>query len=781
MPGAAVRLTLDLLGVLQGVGFRPTVARIAARDGVSGWVQNRSGTVRLVLEGAADQVEYFVANLPARLPPRARLESVVEVAREAVQPGQVATGFAIVPSAASGPTRVSIPADLAPCPDCARDVLDPGSRFFGYPFTTCTNCGPRYTVVEGMPYDRQRTTLREFPLCRQCRSEYHDPADRRFHAESIACPVCGPRLRLYDAAGLRVDRTEPLSAARTALADGCIVAVRGIGGYLLAADSFNAAALGRLRHRKARPHKPLAVMARNLDAARRFCRLPDCCAALLASPTAPIAVLDADLDACAAAGLPLALLAPGMATLGVMLPASPLHLLLAEPLPGDPTPPFELLVMTSGNRRGEPICLTDAEATERLSGIADLFLGHDREIALRNDDSLCTHLAGEARVLRRARGYAPMPVRLPRPLARPVLAMGAQLKNAIALGFDDAVMLSPHVGDLETPEALDGLLQVVQVFPDYFARAPQAVAVDLHPDLRATRVGRDCAARYQVPVVEVQHHHAHAVACMAEHGVEEALALVFDGVGLGADGSLWGGELLYVSPTGFTRQGTFAGVPLPGGDAAVQRPARQAAARLLAAGVLVGDELRQRLGLSATELAAVRFQCGADGCPPVTHAVGRAFDAFAALIGVAPAVVTYEGQAAAWLEAVARAFLAAGGAAPTLPYAVGCRGGLVTVDLGPLFAEVAALSSPHQRAGELAAGFHGAIAQATLELVSAAAGAREVRAVALSGGVMVNRILVEALVAGLRRLGFSPLLHRTVPPGDGGVALGQAVVAGGGL
>jgi hydrogenase maturation protein HypF len=464
-----------------------------------------------------------------------------------------------------------------------------------------------------------------------------------------------------------------------------------------------------------------------------------------------------------------------------MLPTSPLHLLLAEPLPGDRTPRFELLVMTSGNRRGEPICRTNAEAFARLSGIADLFLVHDREIALRNDDSLCAQIAGEARVLRRARGYAPMPLRLRRPLARTVLAMGAELKNAIALGFDDTVVLSPHVGDLETPEALDGLMQVVQAFPAYFAQRPQAVAVDLHPDMRATRAGRDCAAQYHVPVVEVQHHHAHAASCLAEHGVREALALVFDGAGFGLDGSLWGGELLRVSPTGFTRQGTFAGVPLPGGDAAVRRPARQAAARLLAAGARVGDELRGRLGLSETELEALRYQCGALGRAPLTHAVGRAFDAFAALIGVAPGIVTYEGQAAVWLEAAARAFLAGGGVAPMLPYAVRTESGLAVVELGSLFAEVSALPAPGQRAGELAAGFHQAVAQAGLELISTVATATEVSTVALSGGVMVNRILVDQLVTGLRRMGITPLLHRAVPSGDGGIALGQVVVAGGGV
>lgn len=781
MSRVTIRLTLDLRGVVQGVGFRPTLARIAVADHLAGYVQNRSGTVRLVVEGARAEIERFVARLPERLPRQARLDEVVEISRAVVPPGEELCGFEIAESAASGSMRISIPADLAMCEDCAREVLDPGSRFFGYPFTTCTSCGPRYTVVEGMPYDRERTALRAFPLCPACRAEYGDPSNRRYHAESIACPACGPRLRLLDAGGAIVDAPDPLRIAREAIRDGRIVAVRGLGGFLLAVNPFDRAALARLRDLKRRPHKPFAVMALDLRAAARYCRVPEAMARLLESPIAPIAILDADPGACASAGLPLDLLAPGTTTLGVMLPTSPLHLLLAEPLPGDPVARFELLVMTSGNRRGEPICITNAEAVERLSGIADLFLCHDREIALRNDDSLCAEISGEPRVLRRARGYAPAPIRLEAPLARTVLAMGAELKNAIALGFEDEVVLSPHVGDLETPEALDGLLEVVRVFPVYFAREPEVVAVDLHPDMRATRVGIETAARLGAPVVAVQHHHAHAAACMAEHGVPDALALVFDGTGLGTDGAIWGGELLHVTPAGFTRKGTFAGVPLPGGDAAVRRPARQAIARLLACGARLDGSLLERLGVSDLELEALRYQCGAGAAAPLTHAVGRAFDAFAALVDVAPAAVTYEGQAAVWLEAAARDFESGGGVAPDLPFDFLVDSETAIIDLAPLFAEVAELALPRARAGELAAGFHRAIAGAAVALARRGAAETGVSTVALSGGVMLNRIVVDRIVAGLRREGYMTLLHRAVPPGDGGIALGQAVVAGGGF
>lgn len=774
-----IRLTLDLRGQVQGVGFRPTLARLATAAGVTGYVQNRSGTVRLVVEGPPAVVERFVAELPGRLPRQARLDEVVEVSREAVAAGGRMAGFTIAESASAGPLRISIPADLAICEDCAREVFDPASRFFGYPFTTCTNCGPRYTVVEGMPYDRERTALKKFPLCPACRAEYEDPGDRRYHAESIACPACGPRLALHDAGGRRRPEPDPLRAARRALREGRIVAVRGLGGFLLAVDPFDAAAVARLRERKRRPHKPLAVMARDRATAERFGRVSAATARLLESPVAPIAILDARREACEAAGLPLDLLAPGTGTLGIMLPTSPLHLLLAEPLPGDPVGRFDLLVMTSGNRRGEPICLTNEEAFERLAGIADLFLCHDREIALRNDDSLCLEIAGEPRVLRRARGYAPAAIRLRQPLARTVLALGAELKNTVALGFEDEVVLSPHVGDLETPEAVDGLIQAARILPEYLGREPEAVAVDLHPDMRSTRHGREIAERRGLPLVAVQHHHAHAAACLAEHGATEALALVFDGTGLGTDGSIWGGELLRVGPAGFVRLGTFAAVPLPGGDAAVRRPARQAAARLLAAGVSPDDRLCRRLGLGEEELAVLAYQCRTGANAPRTHAVGRAFDAFAALVGVAPREVTYEGQAAVWLEAAARAFAAAGGAAPRLPYRVAERDGLVVADLGPLFLETAALADAPARAGELAAGFHAAVAGAAVELVRRAGPAAGLRFVALSGGAMLNRILVDRLVAELQREGYTTLLHRAVPPGDGGIALGQAVVAGG--
>jgi hydrogenase maturation protein HypF len=772
-----IHLTLDVEGIVQGVGFRPTIKRLADEAALTGSVQNRSGTVRLVLEGQASQVERFITDLPSRLPPRARVDAVRERSRRALSPTKTTDGFSILDSATDARTRVSIPADLAVCADCRREVFDPASRFFGYAFTTCTDCGPRYTVVDGMPYDRARTTLRAFPLCADCQAAYEDPADRRFHAESIACPRCGPRLALHDRRG-RARAGDPLRAARAALAEGKIVAVRGLGGFLLALDARDTGAIARLRDLKHRPAKPLAVMARDLETAARAVSLPDPARALLTSEVAPIVILD--LLPGAEGALPVSALGPDARTLGVMLPTTPLHALLFEPLSGDPTPAFDWLVMTSGNRGGEPICISNDEAFERLAGIADAFLVHDRDINLRNDDSLVALQgdgeAARSQVWRRARGYAPEALRLPRPVARPVLAMGAELKNAIALAFEDEVVLSPHVGDLETPEALDGLERVTRRFPAYFERRPARVAVDLHPDMHATRLGRAVAAELDVPVHAVQHHHAHAAAVMAEHGIERALALVFDGTGLGPDGTIWGGELLLVTRAGFERLGCFAPAPLPGGDAAVQRPVRQLVARWLAAGAPITPALEARYGVSTEEAEIWAMQVRRGLNCPMTSAAGRLFDAFSVASGAFEGAVSYEGQAAIRLEALARG-AAASPDHPALPWRAREEAPGLVVDFAPTFAwlaERAGLETPL-----LARAFHVAVAEAALQMAEYGRQRSGLSEVVLSGGVWMNRLLTSLAGARLRDAGFEVHLAQRVPPNDGGIALGQAWIAGG--
>lgn len=763
------RRVVELYGVVQGVGFRPALHRLATAAGLGGEARNAPDGVRLVLEGPADTVDRFLAALPSRLPPSAEIIGLREVERVALdRPPR--REFVIAESDGDGAPRVVIPADLAVCPECARDVFDPADRRYGYPFTTCTACGPRYTVLRALPYDRARTSLDVFPLCPDCDREYRNPADRRFHAESIACPRCGPRLRFADAAG-RDRPGDPIRAARALLAAGGIVAVRGLGGFLLAANAVDRDAVARLRARKRRPHKPLAVMAASLDVARRSCAVPPEAAALLASPAAPIVILDLRPDP--DPRLPADLLTPDTPTLGVLLPTTPLHLLLARPLQGDPTPAFDWLVMTSGNRGGEPIAISNAEALERLAGIADGFLFHDRDILLRCDDSLCAIARGAPQIWRRARGWAPRPIALRRPLARAVLAFGPQQKNTIAIGADRDVVLSPHLGDLDTPEAVEGLERALDRLLRFLARTPDAVAVDLHPDYVSTRLGREWAAARGLPVVPVQHHHAHAAACLAEHGVEEALALVFDGTGYGTDGRIWGAELLRVNAGGFARLATFAPAPLPGGDAATLDPRRQLAGRLAAAGITPRADALRRWDIAEDAFDVWRRQIAAGIQTSWSSAAGRVFDSVAVALGAADGAATYDGRPAIRLEALARR---AARATPA-PFAAEEREGLFVVDWTPLFGQLA--EAPPPDPGALAMGFHEAVATAARQMAEWGAARTGLRRVALSGGCFMNRLLNDLLIPQLDRRGFEILLHQNLPTNDGGIALGQAIVAGG--
>jgi len=765
----------DLTGVVQGVGLRPTIYLLAEKAGLFGWVQNRTGVVRLRLEGEATRIDAFMRHLPGALPPNARLDAISEIESEPLPAGCGAKDFTILPSAISGHPTVVIPADLALCDACRAEIQDPRNRRYGYPFTTCTRCGPRYTVVQSMPYDRDSTTLSAFPLCPACRAEYENPHDRRFHAESMACPICGPRLSLLDTQGVTVTG-DPLHVARQALAQGAIVGVRGIGGYLLAADAFDPKVLQKLRERKRRPHKPFAVMAADVATVRRFCVLPPEAETLLTSSEAPIVILDLLPEAERAPGLPLEWLTPDAPTLGVMLPTSPLHLFLLKPLAGDSVPAFELLVMTSGNRGGEPICLTDAEAVDRLGNIADLLLSHNREINLRADDSLAVIQHGAPQLWRRARGYAPNAIHLSRPLQHCVLAMGAELKNTMAVGFEERVVVSPHVGDLETPEALDGLERVTRSLPLFLARQPEVVAVDLHPDMHATLLGRRIAAENGLPVVEVQHHYAHAMAAFAEHGAETGLALVMDGTGLGTDGTVWGAELFAIDPSGYRRLATFAPVPLPGGDAAVRRPARQVVARWVAAGVELTDARLHHLGVTSEEGAIWRQQCLNALNAPLTHAAGRVFDAFSAALRIAPETVTYEGQSAIRLEAAARR--SARRDVPCIPFAQTEKDGMLLIDWAEAFTLLADLDMAAGRECDWAYGEHSAIAKAALAMINYGFSHVGACPVALSGGVFMNRILTDLVVQPLEEQGVRVLLHRRIPPNDGCISLGQAVVAG---
>ncbi len=751
------------------------MARIMAAAGLTGWVRNQSGTVRLVIDGSLDAVDSFVKSLPEELPPKARLEGVHVVSRIVIQKADVAPSFRILESSAGDSMRISIPADLAMCEDCRAEVFNPASRFYRYPFTTCTNCGPRYTVVESMPYDRERTALKEFPLCTVCSSEYTDPSDRRFHAESIACPICGPELTLCDSKGKTLQVEDPIKEARRAISLGEIVAVRGLGGFLLTVDAENTSVLEKLRQRKNRPAKPFAVMARNLKVLQKHCFVSEAESNLLSSSEAPIVVLRTRPEST----LPFDLLAPGLSNLGVMLPTTPLHALLAEKMDDDPTHSFDFLVMTSGNRSGEPICITNTEAFNRLTGIADSYLCHNRGINLRNDDSLAVVNDDVVQLWRRARGYAPESIKLKKSLNRTVLAMGAELKNTICLGFDTEAVLSPHIGNLETPEALDGLELVANRFPGYFSKIPEVIAVDPHPDMHSSRLGRKLASELGVPVIEVQHHYAHGMSVMAEHNIEEAVALVFDGTGLGPDGTIWGGEMLHIGKDGWKRLGTLAPSELLGGDSAVQRPALQLITRFWQAGLEIDERWRKRLGVTEYELSIWKMQYDRKLNTFTTHAAGRVFDAFSVGLGISPYRVSYEGQAAIWLEDYA--LRCSSGLLPELGYTTSDKDGLFVVDLSPLFLSLHRQIPGREEASSWAAAFHNVMVKASLELIESALSRTPDLPVVLSGGVMMNRFFVLRLVRELEKRQIEVYTHSLVPPNDGGISLGQvyAVYAAG--
>jgi len=740
-------------------------------------VHSRSDFVRLVLEGSPEEIQAFMGALPNALPPNARLDACEKVDERTLAGPEAINAFTIDENVEGEASEETIPADLALCDDCRREVLDGTNRRYGYPFTTCAQCGPRFTVIQDMPYERLRTTLSVFELCPDCRREYEEPGNRRFHAESIACPKCGPQLVLEDADGRRVDGS-PLTQARAALARGEIVAVRGLGGFLLATDACNREALRRLRQRKNRPHKSFAVMARTIGLVRQFCLCDPVEEQLLISAEAPIVILDPHPAATHSPVLPIDLLSPDTETLGILLPTTSLQVLLAEPLAGDPIPPFDWLVMTSGNPGGEPVCISNSEARERLQGIADFFLFHDREINLRNEDSLCILQGGQPQLWRRARSYAPNPIRVAVPANRCVLAMGAELKNTIAMAYADQVVLSPHIGDLEANAAVVGLRQLVETLPRFVNRAPEVVAVDLHPDLHCTRMGREIAARWGLPTVEVQHHYAHAVAGLAEQGCETGLGLVFDDAGLGTDGHIWGAELLAVAPDRFQRLASFTGVPLPGGDDAIRRPARQLIGRCCSAGLKLPDVLRAQTGISEEEGRIWTRLCESQVNAPITHAAGRLLDSFSALLGLAPHTTSYEGQSLIRLEAAARRHLP-GRETPVMCFRSEERGGMLWLDWSEAFAQL--FEHPNRLAGEADAwayAAHVAIADAATRMAVYGAARTGLRDIILSGGVFMNRMLTSFVMSRLESLDLTVRLHHATPPNDGCVALGQALVAG---
>ncbi|HUL59817.1 MAG TPA: carbamoyltransferase HypF [Anaeromyxobacteraceae bacterium] len=754
-PGEGRRIALT--GTVQGVGFRPFVFRLAHATGVAGRVRNDAAGVTVEAFGAAEDLDAFEARLRRDAPPAAVIEDV----RTERIPSEPVRGFEIVASGAAAERRVVIPPDLATCAACAAEVRDPSDRRHRYAFTNCTDCGPRFTIALDVPYDRPATTMAGFRMCADCAREYQDPLDRRFHAQPNACPACGPRLSLLDAAGAPVASDDPLRDTAAALRAGLIAAVKGIGGYHLACDATSTAAVAALRARKRRDEKPLAVMVADLPAARAIANLTEAEAELLSSVERPIVLCRRR------AGAPLAPeVAPDSPVVGLLLPYAPLHLLLLAEA-GRP------LVMTSGNLSEEPIAFEDADARERLGGIADLFLVHDRPIASRCDDSVARVVAGRPMVMRRARGWVPRPVRVRRPFPRPILAVGAQLKNVFCLARGEEATLGPHVGDLDDLATYASFEAAVARLEKFLSFRPEAIACDLHPLYLSTRYARERAAALGVPLLQVQHHHAHVASAMAEHGLDgPVLGLAWDGTGLGTDGTAWGGELLLAGSARFERLATFRPVPLAGGDRAIREPWRIALAVLLDA--FDGDPPLGRLPLFSSipprEVEVVRRMLAAGVNAPPAHGAGRAFDA-AGAIALGRAVSRHEGQVALALDN------AAAGEAPPYPFEVDGGSDPWQLDLRPLWRALAADVADRQPAGLVSSRFHGALAAAGAELVRRAARAHPGLPVVLTGGCFQNARLAEAL---LRELSgdFRVYLHGRVPPGDGGIALGQAAVAG---
>jgi hydrogenase maturation protein HypF len=822
--GPRVARLIEVTGIVQAVGFRPFVYRLAQDLSLDGRVRNAAGRVEIEVAGASGDLDRFADRLRTEAPPRARVERVLvrDLAGDVAPPA--GSGFTIVESIGSDAAERLFPPDIATCDDCLRELWDPSDRRHRYPFTNCTNCGPRATIIEDLPYDRARTSMADFPLCAECEREYRDPGNRRFHAEPVACPACGPQLayRPVGAPAPTAHREDALTAAVADLAAGLIVAVKGLGGYHLAADATDDAAVERLRDRKHRWAKPFAVMVRDLADARAVAEPGPEEEALLLSPARPIVLVRrprpgaGGVPGPAAAPLPdahdLPARAPGRRLLaeavtrgdlrvGLFLPYTPLHHLLLTAI-GRP------IVLTSGNLSDEPLATDDDEAVERLSGIADAFLQHDRRIRARYDDSVTRVIAGRESILRRGRGYAPDPIDLPHRVDEPVLATGAELKHTFTLARGFRGYVAPHTGDLEdlmTFRAFEGNLAHLE---QLLAFEPRRVVHDLHPAYLSTQF----AVAHFPPDARlgVQHHHAHVASCAAEHGIRQpVIGVAYDGLGLGDDGTLWGGEILVADLAGYRRFARFATAPMPGGSMAVRKPFRMALGYLF--GVEQDDAAMRVPSLDLPDLAAaflsrldprevqvVRRQVDRRLNAPLASSAGRLFDAASSLLGIRD-VVEYEAQAAIELEIAAarsgapdgrmpavprgaigqRSALDGGPATPPepLPYRLVTRSGMLVYDPAPTLRALLAGLGAGTTPGRLAARFQETIATVTLELCAGARRVTGIRTVCLSGGVMQNQWLAAALLARLSGDGFEVFINRRVPVNDGGVSYGQAAIA----
>ena len=755
----AERRWLRITGTVQGVGFRPFVYRIAVELGLRGSVANDSRGVIIDVEAPSAVLDRFAARLVTELPPLAHIESL---AVETVDEPLGATTFTIVDSRVEGAPAVAVSVDVATCADCTRELLDPADRRYGYPFINCTNCGPRYTIILSIPYDRPSTTMAGFVLCDACRAEYTDPSNRRFHAEPVCCPVCGPQLSLLSTEGDLVAKADDaLDQTVALLAAGRVLAIKGLGGYHLAVDAGNPEAVAELRRRKARDDKPFAVMVRDLDEARQVAHVSAAAEAELASPRRPIVLVPRREDSGLAPRI-----APRLPELGLMLPYTPLHTLLLHRFGGP-------LVMTSGNLSDEPIAHDDADALARLGPMVDAILTHDRPIHIRCDDSVVrARPAGKpTQMLRRSRGYAPAPIPLITTTLHQVLAVGAELKNTVTVAKGTNLIASHHIGDLEHLAAYRSFLQAVHHLCDLTGVVPEVVAHDLHPEYLSSKF----AADLDLPALGVQHHHAHIASCLAEHRRDDrVLGIAFDGTGMGTDGVIWGGELLVADLVSYQRVGHLAAVALPGGVRAIREPWRMA---LAWARTALGREEAERYGRSADERWPSILSIVEREDSLRTTSAGRLFDGVAALLGIRP-TVTYEAQAAIELEAAAaheplEMSLVDGWEAVVTTGEDGCA----VLDPSPLVAQVVAERDRGTPVPAVAAAFHAALGRAVAALARALAADAHVGTVALSGGVFQNARLTEIVERELTASGVDVLVHSRVPPNDGGVSIGQAAVA----
>ncbi len=751
-----IRKGVDVAGIVQGVGFRPFVYRLANECGLTGVISNTPAGVSIEVQGEAEAVEKFLERLPKEIPPLARITGFTPRDAELREENS----FQITASLMGRATRALISPDVTVCEDCLREMMSPRDRRFRYPFINCTNCGPRFTIIRDIPYDRERTSMAAFKMCGACQSEYENPVSRRFHAQPNACWDCGPQVLLLAADGTRKDVAEPIREAARLLQQGSVVAIKGLGGFHLACDAQNELAVEKLRERKRRVEKPFAIMVRRVEDAERFCVVDDASRKLMNSIERPIVLLPRRPEVAFAAGV-----APGNRYLGVFLPYTPLHHLLLQ------SGKFEALVMTSGNLSEEPIAIDNEEAVRRLQRIADAFLVHDREIVRRCDDSVARVAAGQAQKLRRSRGFVPVPVQLEKEM-QPVLAVGGELKNTVCVVRGSEAFLSQHVGDLENLESYRFFEEAVQHLQRILETEPKVIAHDLHPDYFSTKWAQE---RTGAELVGVQHHHAHIAACMAENHLDgKVIGIALDGTGYGTDGAIWGGEVLVADYLGFERAGHLEYLPLPGGAAAIHEPWRMAVSYLSKhyGKDLEKLELPFLAEMDSRKLAVVLQMMEREINSPRTSSCGRLFDAVAATVGLR-GTVNFEAQAAIELEMAARDSTSEA----AYPMDLDWQGATWQIGTKPLFDWLLRDIRKQVSVADMSRKFHNGLALVLLDVAERIREKTGLNRVCLSGGCFLNTLLLETMLAELRERSFEVFFHSEVPAGDGGISLGQAVIA----